>query len=99
MKTINNRLREYENKINDKISTLYKIETTINFDKNKDFMYVFNIYKNDKLKKTISLASDEDFDLMLKQLEQKYNTKIQFNFENLSDSELRYLLGEVDKIF
>lgn len=99
MKTINNRLREYENKINDTISTLYKIETTINFDKNKDFMYVFNIYKNDKLKKTISLASDVDFDLMFKQLEQKYNTKIQFNFENLSESQLRYLLEEVDKIF
>lgn len=99
MKTINNRLREYENKINDKINTLYKIETTINFDKNNDFNYVFNIYKNDKFKQAIIIASDEDFDLTLKKLEQKYNTKIQFNFENLSESELRYLLEEVDKIF
>lgn len=78
----------------DKLKELDKdviIFTSIVFTSDKDFYYLFSIYRDNKLIEKIRANDVKEFDKTFTELTNKYEVNILYNYADLNSNQINYL--------
>lgn len=92
MNTINKQINNINNKLDKIDADNIRLEQTLNFINDNTFKYIYNVYRADKLIKTIEVKDSNKLDAIEKTLKTKYNTSIKTNYSNLTIDQLNYLI-------
>lgn len=86
----NNKLRELNKKV--------IITTGVVFTSDKDFYYIFNIYKDNKIVDKKRANDVNAFDTIFKELADKYEVNIIYDYSDLTYTQINYLANEIADI-
>lgn len=86
----NNKLRELNKKV--------IITTGVVFNSDKDFYYIFNIYKDNKIVDKKRANDVNAFDTIFKELADKYEVNIIYDYSDLTYTQINYLANEIADI-
>ncbi len=86
----NNKLRELNKKV--------IITTGVVFTGDKDFYYIFNIYKDNKIIDKKRANDVNAFDTIFKELADKYEVNIIYDYSDLTYTQINYLANEIADI-
>ena len=89
MDRANKRLKELEKDVIIKTGVVFTSET--------DFYYVFTIYKDNKIIEKLRADTIEEFDKRFKDLTNKYEVNIIYDYDDLTINQLRFLAGEYEE--
>ena len=84
----------------DKISTLdyeYFIISSIIFTSDKDYYYLFNVFKDNKIIEQIAVNDNKSYSKTFKDLSIKYKANVIYNYSDLSYKQLNFLDTAEDK--
>lgn len=68
------------------------IFSSVVFTNDKDFYYIFNIYKDNKLIKKVRANNSKEYDKVFTDLTNKYEVNILYNYADLNTKQVNYLL-------
>lgn len=86
----NNKLRELNKKV--------IITTGVVFTSDKDFYYIFNIYKDNKIIDKKRANDVNSFNTIFKELADKYEVNIIYDYSDLTYTQINYLANEIADI-
>lgn len=95
-----NKANRLINSYNDKMSVLdydYFIVSSIVFTSDIEYQYLFSVFKDNKVIEKILIADKKDYYKTFKDLTIKYKTNVIYNYNDLTNTQLRYL-KELDDI-
>ena len=84
----------------DKISTLdyeYFIISSIIFTSDKDYYYLFNVFKDNKIIEQIAVNDNKSYSKTFKDLSIKYKANVIYNYSDLNYKQLNFLDTAEDK--
>lgn len=69
----------------------YFIVSNVIFTSATDYYYCFSVFKDNKVIEKIAVNDSKDYDKTFKDLSIKYKTNVIYNYNDLNDTQLRYL--------
>lgn len=90
-----NKASKVLNRYDEKLKELDKdviIFSSVVFTNDKDFYYIFNIYKDNKLIKKVRANNSKEYDKVFTDLTNKYEVNILYNYADLNTKQVNYLL-------
>lgn len=84
----------------DKLSILdydYFIVSSIIFTSDTDYYYLFSVFKDNKILEKVDVHKQQEYSKIFKELSLKYKTNVLYNYNDLTDKQLKYLDTLKDK--
>ena len=75
----------------------YFIISSIVFTSDADYYYLFSVFKDNKILEKVDVHKQQEYSKIFKELSLKYKTNVLYNYNDLTDKQLKYLDALKDK--